>query len=77
VGACEGDVVSFHLHERLSPKAILDAVHRPEPIPPDLFGWTPLPADQEVEFYRPEVSGANRLILGDSLLVSYPMGRRA
>lgn len=65
----EVDVVSLHIHERISTKAILDAVRRPEPIQPDLFGWTPLPADQEVEFYRHEVGWTNRLILGDSLLV--------
>jgi len=62
------DVVSLHIHERISTKAILDAVRRPEPIQPDLFGWTPLPADQEVEFYRHEVGWANRLILADSLI---------
>ena len=64
----EVDVVSLHIHERISTKAILDAVRRPEPIQPDLFGWTPLPADQEVEFYRHEVGWANRLILADSLI---------
>jgi hypothetical protein len=35
----------------------------------DLFGETPLPADQQIEFYQHEVGWANRLILGDSLLV--------
>ena len=46
-----------------------NAVRRPEPIQLDLFGETPLPADQEIEFYKHEVGWANRLILGDSLLV--------
>jgi adenine-specific DNA-methyltransferase len=65
----EVPVVSLHVHERISAKAILRAVRRPEPMQPDLFGETPLPADKEVEFYRHEVGWANRLILGDSLLV--------
>jgi len=65
----EVDVVSLHIHERISTKAILRAVRRPQPIQPDLFGETPLPADQQIEFYQHEVGWANRLILGDSLLV--------
>jgi len=65
----EVDVVSLHIHERISTNAILNAVRRPEPIQLDLFGETPLPADQEIEFYKHEVGWANRLILGDSLLV--------
>jgi len=65
----EVDVVSLHIHERISTRAILDAVRRPEPLQLSLFGETPLPADQQIEFYRHEVGWANRLILGDSLLV--------
>ncbi len=65
----ELDVVSLHIHERISTKAILRAVCRPEPIQGDLFGETPLSADQQVEFYQHEVGWTNRLILGDSLLV--------
>jgi adenine-specific DNA-methyltransferase len=34
-----------------------------------MFGETPLPADKQIEFYQHEVGWANRLILGDSLLV--------
>jgi adenine-specific DNA-methyltransferase len=64
----EVDVVSLHIHERISTRAILEAVKRPEP-QLALFGETPLPADQQIEFYRHEVGWANRLILGDSLLV--------
>lgn len=63
------DVVSLHIHERISTRAILDAVRRPQPVQPSLFGETPLPADQQVEFYQHDVNWANRLILGDSLLV--------
>jgi DNA modification methylase len=65
----EVDVVPLHIHERISTRAILDAVRRPQPLQPDLFGETPLSADQQIEFYRHEVGWANRLILGDSLLV--------
>jgi len=63
------DVVPLHIHERISTRAILDAVRRPQPILPDLFGETPLSADKQIEFYKHEVGWANRLILGDSLLV--------
>ncbi len=65
----EVDVVPLHIHERISTKAILRAVERPQPLQMDLFGETPLPADQQVEFYSHEVGWANRLILGDSMLV--------
>ena len=63
------DVVPLHIHERISTRAILDAVRRPQSLQPDLFGETPLPADQQIEFYQHEVGWVNRLILGDSLLV--------
>lgn len=65
----EVDVVSLHIHERISTAAILRAVRRPEPVQFELFGETPLPADKEVQFYQHEVGWTNRLILGDSLLV--------
>jgi adenine-specific DNA-methyltransferase len=65
----EVDVVPLHIHERISTRAILDAVRKPQPLQLSLFGETPLPADQQIEFYRHEVGWANRLILGDSLLV--------
>jgi len=64
----EVDLVSLHIHERISTRAILEAVKKPEP-QLSLFGETPLPADQQIEFYQHDVNWANRLILGDSLLV--------
>jgi adenine-specific DNA-methyltransferase len=64
----EVDVVSLHIHERISTRAILEAVKKPEP-QLALFGETPLPAHQQIEFYQHDVGWANRLILGDSLLV--------
>ncbi len=65
----EVDVVSLHIHERISTAAILRAVRRPEPVQFELLGEKPLPADKEVQFYQHEVGWTNRLILGDSLLV--------
>ncbi|QDQ41484.1 site-specific DNA-methyltransferase [Methylacidiphilum kamchatkense] len=65
----EVDVVPLHVHERISTKAILRAVRRPDPLQLEIFGETLLPADREIEFYRHEVGWANRFILGDSLLV--------
>ena len=65
----EVDLVSLHVHERISTQAMLKAVRRPEPVQLSLFGETPLPADQQIEFYKHDVNWANRLILGDSLLV--------
>ncbi len=58
----EVDVVSLHIHERISTRAILDAVRRPQSLQPDLLGETPLPADQRIQFDRDEVGWANRLL---------------
>ena len=63
----EVDVVSLHIHERVSTRAILESVQKPEP-QLALFGNNELPADQQIEFYKHDVGWANRLILGDSLL---------
>jgi len=65
----EVDLVSLHIHERISTKAILRAVQRPEPLQLALFADPGLPLDKQVEFYQHDVNWANRLILGDSLLV--------
>ena len=66
--AFEVDVLPLHIHERISTRAILEAVRKPEP-QLSLFGETELPADQQIEFYQHDVNWANRLVLGDSLLV--------
>ena len=50
----EVDVVSLHIHERISTRAILEAVKKPEP-QLSLFGETPLRPDQQIEFYQHEV----------------------
>lgn len=61
-------MVSLHIHERLSTRAILEAAKKPEPQLP-LFGETELKPHEQIEFYRHDVNWANRLVLGDSLLV--------
>lgn len=63
------DVVSLHIHERISTKAILRAATRKEQNQLELFAEPPLPADKQIEFYKHEVGWSNRMILGDSLLV--------
>jgi len=64
----EVDTVSLHIHERVSTQAILRAVQR-EPAQRDLFADTDLPEGKLIDFYAHEVGWANRLVLGDSLLV--------
>jgi len=64
----EVDVVSLHIHERLSTRAILEAARKPVP-QLKLFGETELKPHEQIEFYRHDINWANRLILGDSLLV--------
>jgi len=65
----EVDVVSLHIHERVSTKAIINAVKRNGTIQLKLFEEPELPMDKQIEFYKHEMGWANRLILGDSLLV--------
>ncbi len=69
----EVDVVSLHVHERISTKAIIKAVQRPEPPQGYLFAEPQLSPDKKIEFYKHDVDWANRLILGDSLLVMNSM----
>jgi len=42
----------------------------------DLFGEMSLPADQQIVFYQYKVGRANRLVLGDSLLVEEDHGEQ-
>ena len=62
------DTVSLHVHERISTQAILRSVKREE-LQRGLFADPELPLTEAVRFYEHEVGWANRLILGDSLLV--------
>jgi adenine-specific DNA-methyltransferase len=64
----EVENVALHIHERISTAAIVRAVQR-EPLQRDLFADPQLPLAQQIEFYQHPMNWANRLILGDSLLV--------
>jgi adenine-specific DNA-methyltransferase len=64
----EVDTVSLHIHERVSPEAILRAVRR-EDVQGDLFARFELPDAKAIDFYQHDVGWANRLVLGDSLVV--------
>jgi adenine-specific DNA-methyltransferase len=64
----EVENVALHIHERISTAAIVRAVQR-EPLQRDLFADPQLPLTQQIEFYQHPMNWANRLILGDSLLV--------
>jgi very-short-patch-repair endonuclease/DNA modification methylase len=69
------DTVSLHIHERVSSQAIIKAVKRngakreQDPEQLEMFADPQLPLSEAVEFYQHDVDWANRLILGDSLLV--------
>ena len=65
-------VVSLHVHERVSSQAIVRAIKKngeQQMTMFDLFADPQLPLTEAVEFYQHDVEWANRLILGDSLLV--------
>jgi adenine-specific DNA-methyltransferase len=62
------DAVSIHVHERLSTEAIMATVKK-EPPQLSMFSDPQLDRDKEIGFYEHEVGWANRLILGDSLVV--------
>ena len=64
----EVDTVSLHIHERVSTQAIVRAIQR-QPKQFSLFADPQLPLAEAVEFYQHDVDWANRLILGDSLVV--------
>lgn len=64
-------VVSLHVHERIDPKTIIDAVKKESPLPkqPSLFEEDAKPYREAIEFYKHKENWSNRLIAGDSLLV--------
>jgi len=64
----EVETVPLYIHERISTQAILRAVRREE-VQKSLFGDPELPLHEAVEAYQHEMDWANRLILGDSLVV--------
>jgi adenine-specific DNA-methyltransferase len=69
------DPVSLHIHERASAQAIIKLAER-EPLQPSLFADPRLDYRKAIEFYRHDVDWANRLILGDSLVVMHSLARR-
>lgn len=73
----EVETVSLHIHERVSTQAILETVKRSEQLRQlKLFAEPDLPFDKRIEFYQHEMDWANRLILGDSLLVMNSLKER-
>ncbi len=66
-GVCP-DSVALHVHEHVSAKAIIKLLEREEP-QMELFATPKLPFHEAVKFYEHDVNWANRLILGDSLVV--------
>jgi adenine-specific DNA-methyltransferase len=67
------DTVSLHVHERIDPRTIIEAVRKKKPQQQlasffETAGERP-PLRDAVEFYRHSHGWSNRLIAGDSLLV--------
>ena len=66
----EAPTVSLHVHERIDPRTIIEAVRKKEEqLQPSLFERTELPLRRAIEFYKHRQNWTNRLIAGDSLLV--------
>ncbi len=69
----EVPTVSLHVHERIDPRSIIEAVRKQNSADPQLSLFaTPKenpPIRQAIEFYQHKHNWTNRLIAGDSLLV--------
>ncbi|MCL6566745.1 MAG: site-specific DNA-methyltransferase [Acidobacteriia bacterium] len=71
----EVPTVSLHVHERIDPRTIIEAVRKRngngQPVQPSLFERPEekLPLRDAIDFYRHAHGWSNRLIAGDSLLV--------
>ena len=71
----EVDTVSLHVHERIDPLTIIEAVRNKEPeTQRSLFYYfenpeNNLPIREAIEFYKHSEGWSNRLIAGDSLIV--------
>ncbi len=74
-GSFEVPTVSLHVHERIDPKTIMEAVRRrngtPAPVQGSLFELPEEnpPLREAIDFYQHAHAWSNRLIAGDSLLV--------
>ena len=66
----EVPTVSLHVHERIDPKTIIDAVKKAKDDggQGSLFD-EPLPLREALDFYKHKENWSNRLVAGDSLLV--------
>ena len=76
----EVPTVSLHVHERIDPRTIVEAVRRPDAGPGqeslfELPDENP-PLRQAIEFYQHAHNWSNRLIAGDSLLVMNSLLRK-
>lgn len=69
------DPVALHKHEHVSAKAILKVAAR-ENVQRELFADPQQTYDRALEFYKHDVDWANRLILGDSLMVMSSLAHR-
>src|SRR5438128_3039709 len=69
----EVPTVSLHVHERIAPRTIIEAVRRKNgaPVQTSLFELPSenLPLRDAIDFYKHEHNWSNRMIAGDSLLV--------
>jgi adenine-specific DNA-methyltransferase len=66
----EVPTVSLHVHERIDPRTIIEAVRKKEEqLQPSLFEQAELPLRQAIEFYKHRQNWTNRMIAGDSLLI--------
>ncbi|MEQ1824217.1 MAG: DNA methyltransferase, partial [Fimbriimonadaceae bacterium] len=61
-------LVNLHIHERVSTEAIIRTAKRQD-AQRTLFADTDLGGGKDLQFYQHDVDWANRMILGDSLLV--------
>lgn len=71
----EVDPVALHIHERVSPQAILRVAARQD-VERSLFADPEQTYNEAVQFYRHQVPWTNRLILGDSLQVMTSLAKR-
>lgn len=69
------DPVALHIHERVSTQAIIKLAQL-EPIQPSLFADPELEYHEAVKFYMHDMDWANRMILGDSLVVMQSLSKR-
>jgi adenine-specific DNA-methyltransferase len=66
----EVPTASLHIHERIDPRRIVDAVRKQEETPQlSLFEAEKKPLREAIEFYKHKENWSNRLIAGDSLVI--------